>query len=394
MVITPVVILGAQRRAKKQGKVQQVTASNGLSLRVSPTGSASWYLRRRIEGKLVQKLLGNYPEMSYRQAAEAAAAAADEIAFKPTTETITVGEIFEAWKAKKSQEISSWENVELRARKHILKKFANVPMKDLTAPMLIRYWEPLQQEGRMETIKKMCTVVRQLAEFAVNTGRVETIHELTRVAANYHFPKPQHNASLDPDFLTEFWKELLAYNVRESLTFRLLLASFYTLVRQRELTSLRWDWIDRERAIITFPAAVMKMRRAHVCPITTQMGALLDVITPAGPFVFPSTRFLNEPANSEQVRCFLTKHGFSGRLTAHGIRAIGRTWMAKQDVPEHVAEACLSHSPGTAVVKAYQHYDYLEERRVVMQQWCDYVEKTKDTASQLLRNELQGKTNP
>lgn len=35
---------------------------------------------------------------------------------------------------------------------------------------------------------------------------------------------------------------------------------------------------------------------------------------------------------------------------------------------------CLAHSVGSSTVQAYVRSDRLEERREVMQRWCDYVE--------------------
>ena len=39
-----------------------------------------------------------------------------------------------------------------------------------------------------------------------------------------------------------------------------------------------------------------------------------------------------------------------------------------------VAELCLAHAVGSSTVQAYVRSDRLEERREVMQRWCDYVE--------------------
>lgn len=41
---------------------------------------------------------------------------------------------------------------------------------------------------------------------------------------------------------------------------------------------------------------------------------------------------------------------------------------------KYVAELCLAHSVGSSTVQAYVRSDRLEERREVMQRWCDYVE--------------------
>ena len=52
----------------------------------------------------------------------------------------------------------------------------------------------------------------------------------------------------------------------------------------------------------------------------------------------------------------------AGDFTAHGKRSAARSWMADQAVPFELAEACLAHAVGNAVVQAYQRSDMLERR--------------------------------
>ena len=63
--------------------------------------------------------------------------------------------------------------------------------------------------------------------------------------------------------------------------------------------------------------------------------------------------------------------------TAHGMRASFRMWAADQGVAFEVAEACLAHAVGSAVVQAYQRSSMLERRRPVMDAWAAYVTTAK-----------------
>lgn len=46
------------------------------------------------------------------------------------------------------------------------------------------------------------------------------------------------------------------------------------------------------------------------------------------------------------------------------------------DAKESTIELCLSHAVGNKVQQAYNRGDYFEERKRIMQIWCDFVEKT------------------
>ena len=60
--------------------------------------------------------------------------------------------------------------------------------------------------------------------------------------------------------------------------------------------------------------------------------------------------------------------------TVHGFRASFRMWAADvAHAPFELAEACLAHQVGNAVVQAYQRSSMLERRRPVMQAWSDHV---------------------
>lgn len=69
----------------------------------------------------------------------------------------------------------------------------------------------------------------------------------------------------------------------------------------------------------------------------------------------------------------LMRKYFKGRMVIHGIRSMGRTWMAEHGVDFAVAEASLAHVEHNAVVRAYSRTDYLEQRRKVLEQWDEYV---------------------
>ena len=57
----------------------------------------------------------------------------------------------------------------------------------------------------------------------------------------------------------------------------------------------------------------------------------------------------------------------------HGFRSTFRDWAAENEINDSVAEKCVMHSVGAAVVQADPRRDLLELRRPVMQAWADAV---------------------
>ena len=50
-------------------------------------------------------------------------------------------------------------------------------------------------------------------------------------------------------------------------------------------------------------------------------------------------------------------------------------WLAKQNFKKEFREACLAHKTGNVVELTYQNYDFIQERAIIMQEWCNYVDK-------------------
>lgn len=60
-------------------------------------------------------------------------------------------------------------------------------------------------------------------------------------------------------------------------------------------------------------------------------------------------------------------------VTMHGMRSTFRDWCAGTKQDWVASEKALSHSVGSKVTQAYLRTDMLEERRIIMQQWADFL---------------------
>ena len=71
-------------------------------------------------------------------------------------------------------------------------------------------------------------------------------------------------------------------------------------------------------------------------------------------------------------------------LTTHGFRAMARTMLAERlGVDPQVIEAQLAHSVKDALGIAYNRTQFAEQRRGLMQQWTDYLDRLKKGADVL-----------
>lgn len=392
--MTPIQFNALAKKAKDTAKKINHTVEQNLFIRIAPTGTATWYAKAKQNNKTLNKCLGNYPAVSVAMARQAKNEWIKTISVIPdisANASYTVREAFNDWYDKKKLVARSFEYMKLRVERHILPIFGDIQLKDLTAYALITAWKPLEDKGQIETLRKLCDYVKDMAIFVQNTGRLEEMHDLTHIKVNYPRKQAEHLAAVTPKELPELFYALECKPRVYGVVWNAMLTQFYTLSRPGEIAEMKWDWIDFDNAVIRFPAEIMKTGRIHEVPMSKQLKILLQSMPQVYDYVFVSdhTKHKGEPINRESVRLMFSKAGLGGIQTAHGIRSIGATWLAEQGYREDVAEMCLAHSSDNQVRKAYQRSDFLEKRRPIMQDWCDYVDHCRAEAHKRIKAELE-----
>ena len=69
-----------------------------------------------------------------------------------------------------------------------------------------------------------------------------------------------------------------------------------------------------------------------------------------------------------------------GEMTIHGFRSMASTLLNEQGYNRDWIERQLAHCEKNAVRAAYNHAEYLPERRRMMQEWADYLDGLKARA--------------
>jgi integrase len=143
-----------------------------------------------------------------------------------------------------------------------------------------------------------------------------------------------------------------------------------TMTRSGEVRGATWSEVDLAAGLWVIPAERMKMRQLHRVPLSDQALTILRAQPRGKPgdLIFPGVN--GQISDSTFVKAL--RH-LGLRATAHGFRSSARDWMRESaKVPHDVAEQCLAHKIGSAVMQAYLRGDLLEERRPVLAQWGDY----------------------
>ncbi|MDQ9205571.1 site-specific integrase [Cronobacter sakazakii] len=146
-----------------------------------------------------------------------------------------------------------------------------------------------------------------------------------------------------------------------------------TFVRQQELRFAKWEHISLEKAEWIIPKEVMKKRREHRVPLCDHVIALLEELKPLTgdkEYLFPSPSKPGQPIAKTTINRAIEYQGFaSGEITGHDFRATASTALYEQGFRPEVIEAQLAHQQKNRVAAAYNHAEYMKERREMMDWW-------------------------
>lgn len=353
---------------KPQSKQYDVSDGNGLFLRVNPSGTKVWRINKSVNGRRFVKQLGEYPQLSIQDARKALA----ELTHSEGKIDNTLNGIYQDWLALKKQTIIHWDDIDEKMQKYIIPTLGSLPFSIITPPQIIKILrENLESRGKLETIKRICGIIKEIEVYAVNSGRVNALkfQGLQKVFAS-PATKRVHRPSVHPSKLPQILPKLKEDTLNAPIMWRAIQIALYTLLRPAEYCALEWQWVKGD--VIDVPAEIMKMKKSHYVPISGQLSELLEC-EHQGVYILPSMNKQGEHIRTAAMEVFFKRHGLKDILVPHGIRSIGRTWMTENDIPHDVAEMCLAHKVGSAVELAYNRTDLIAKRRDVMQRWCDYV---------------------
>jgi integrase len=222
--------------------------------------------------------------------------------------------------------------------------------------------------------------------YAVGTARAERNPVLDIDATALQASRVKHMVSFtEPARVAELLRAMDAYRGTYTVKAALRLAPL-VFVRVCELRSARWKDIDLDRA--EWKYTVSKTKTEHLVPLSIQAVAILRELHPMtgdGEHVFPGAR-LNRPISDMTINRALQSMGYDTQteITGHGFRAMARTLIAEElHYPPEVIEHQLAHSVPDALGTAYNRTKYLKERKAMMQEWSDYLDKIKAGAAVL-----------
>lgn len=368
--------------------------SVGPNLNLVVRGNSRTYVfRYSVDGKRKEKSLGSAEKISISQAREQAEkfrVGLSEGHAPKTNKEVLVEDVrkeeaptFEAYALKTIDKIASvrmWKNAKHKAqwfstvKAYALPVLGKKKLADIKKQDILEILKPIWLT-KNETASRVRGRLENIFSYAVSDGLMELNPALWRGNLDRELPPPgkvqktEHHEAMS---LEELQEKIRRFFPTDNRTRQVIVFTILTASRVGESVPAKWDEIDWDNKIWSVPPERRKDGKPypHRVPLSNQAIALLKSIEPKGEAIFC---FDADNLGSRYSLAVLLKRMTGSQATMHGFRSTFRDWCAETGVPDIVAEKCLMHSTGNAVVQAYQRSDLLEQRREVMQKWADAV---------------------
>jgi integrase len=380
------------RNAKPRERAYKLYDTRGLRLLVRPTGTKVWQLPYKIYGKYNIFTLGQYPELGAADARRLRDDLKKQIktgedpnrlkkalrAQEGRAET-TFEAIAREWHCKQTWDPKHALNIIRTLEADVFPKIGHRQINKVTGPDIVDVLHAIESRKAFDVAHRVgqrCVAIfdyaiaKHLCEFNPAMGRTKMLKR----------QPTKHRPGLKDEQLPEFLNKLEGYSgsKKVKLAMQLLILTF---LRPGELRGGRWNEVDEKKAEWKIPAERMKMKRPHVVPLSRQA---LDVLkelrklTGTRELMFPGERnYKQELTDVSLLKC-LKILGYDGdnKVVPHGMRGTASTILhEKSGIKTEVIEAQLAHADKNKVRAAYNHAEYLEERKQMMQWWGDYLNK-------------------
>ncbi len=392
MALTDLAIKGA----KPKEKSYKLSDSGGLYIEISPNGGKWWRYKYRFNGKESRLSLGTYPDIGLKEARERHAVERKKLAngVNPSVsrkaekneraaENINSFEVVarEWWQSHmKNKAETHKDKVIRRFELYLFPWIGNQPIADISAPQMLQAVKRIENLNKLETAHRALQTAGQVFRYAVQTGRA------TRdVTADLKGALPptsiKHMAAFtEPKQVGELLRAIDSFSGTITVQCALRLAPL-VFVRPSELRQARWGDINLETGEWRY--LVSKTKTDHLVPLSSQAIEILKTIYPIsghGEYVFQGGHSPLRPMSEAAVNAALKRMGYDTQrdVTGHGFRAMARTILHERlKFDPHIIEHQLAHKVPDALGAAYNRTKFIEQRKIMMQTWADYLQTLK-----------------
>ncbi|MDG9783889.1 tyrosine-type recombinase/integrase [Metapseudomonas otitidis] len=387
----------AARQAKPKDKPYTIPDTLGLSLYIAPSGVKSWHFRFTWLGRQARISLGVYPDVSLKDARQRRDEARAEVASgvdpresrkerragAERSSVRTFAKVYEEWlefrqsptSARGTLAPGSLRAVKFCMQNDVLPFIGTKPIGSVTRSDVIAIIRRIERRGSITTAVKTRQWAGQVFRYAIAIGDITANPTAEMHAVTEKIVTKAHRPFVAASQLSDVMDKLRQAPIGQVQWYALMLM-IYTACRPGEARFAEWSDFDLDSATWTIPAERMKARRPHIVPLPRQAVDALQTMLPLSEgrrHVFVGNWDRDKPIGANYATDAMLAAGLRGTQSPHGFRHMFSTEMNGRGYNRDWIERQLAHIDPSVIRDTYNHATYLDQRRVMMQEWADLV---------------------
>lgn len=381
----------ACRQAKPKEKPYKLADAGGLYLLVNSTGKY-WRWDYRHAQKRKTMAFGVYPDVSLAEARERhqtgrrlLALGQDPMISKKESkqaDAVTFEGVARRWWAHWAPSRSPRHATQVlrRLEMDVFPEIGRVPIAQAASSAFRDMAKKIESRGAIDIAKRALQTCGQIMRYAV-------AHDLTdrnpvsdiKPGDFLKVRKKRNYSRISDQELPGLLQAIEQYTGSEHTRLALKLMAL-TFVRTSELIQATWEEIDFTNERWNIPASRTKMRTPHIVPLSHQAITVLEELKSLSlgrNYVFPGDLNPQRSMSNNTILYALYRMGYRGRMTGHGFRGVASTILHEHGWPHAHIELQLAHQERDDVSAAYNHAQYLQPRKAMMQAWADHLDAVK-----------------
>lgn len=374
---------------KRRDKVEVISDAHGLNVRLSISGTITFFYRYRWDDKPAQLSIGDYPSITLSQARERRQQFRTWITegYDPRrqvklerqqkVDALTVEEVFDYWEAYycKPEGIVKIRANRLNFEKHVKPVLGNMIVNQTTKAHWLSLFDKM---GRRVVTGEVFGLMRRALRFCSNRDVIDInpLESLRR--SDVALSASKKDRKLSDDEIRVLWNALDDMPPSQQLVIRFLLL---TGCRSTEIRTAKWDWFNYKEKTWTVAASDYKtrvtVRRALpnvVIKLMTEhqkWSVTRHVLTPPH-FKNREDKPPAQPRIAAYSAQVISKTGMDN-WSLHDLRRTVATRLSELGAPPHVIEKLLGHQMG-GVMAIYNLHDYLVDQHHWLAVWLEHLE--------------------
>ncbi len=393
------------RKAKPEPKPYKLFDGKGLFILINPNGNKLWRIVYRFNNQTKTYYLGAYPDISLAMARDELRELKSKLAkgIDPNVEKqentrrekaeqeksqTTFKAVAQDWMKSYSAKVlpKQISKIDRMLEKYLYPAYGDIDVKEIKAFHILNPAKMKETQGKIHTAHRLISLAGQVLDHAFVLGYIELNPARTGLYKKLSPEKVKHHAAItNPKEIGELLCDIEDYTGSVVIKYFLRIMP-YIFTRCGELRKSKWEEFDLlEEELWIVPKDRMKVKEEdHKVPLPQQAIKLLlelKKITGTGEYVFPSTRQSTATISDAGPLNAIRRMGYDKEtMTVHGFRSTASTCLNELGYPRDHIEKQLAHKDEDEVRAAYNRAEYFEQRKTMLQDWANYLDKLRDDA--------------